>query len=269
MIEDLLGLEAFGMKLCALAASVSVPLFRHLQDDPINKEKSGAFDPVTEADKRAELVIRQAIRSHFPHHGIIGEEFGVENDTADYVWVLDPIDGTRAFISGVPLWTTLIGLRYQNTHLMGFVSQPILGEIYLGSPNGSRLITANLQTPLRVKKSVSLSHATAMTTDPYLFQGQEALGFERLRQKVRLMRYSADAYAFALLAAGQIDMALDTGLKSWDMDALVPLITHAGGVCCDWEGGPVSMNGGALLATSSQALMDEALTLLSPEKAIS
>jgi histidinol phosphatase-like enzyme (inositol monophosphatase family) len=255
--------ETFGLELCAAAASVAVPMFRNAQVTEINKDAHlNRFDPVTEADKGAEVVIRALIRQRFPDHGIIGEEFGEDRPDAEFVWVLDPIDGTRAFICGLPLWTTLIGLRHKGKQMLGFVAQPILGEVFLGSPNGSRLITANMTTPLKVRACASLADAVIGTTDPNLFLGVEAAGFGRLLNAVKLARYGCDAYAFAMVAAGYMDLALETGLKAWDIDAIIPLIENAGGCVTNWRGEAVGLAGGQVIAASSMTLVQEAVTYL-------
>jgi histidinol phosphatase-like enzyme (inositol monophosphatase family) len=254
-------LEQFGLRLCALASSVSLPLFRS-KDLTVSNKELARFDPVTEADRACETIMRQAIRAAYPDHGIIGEEWGSEQIEADFVWVLDPIDGTRAFVCGLPVWTSLIGLRYKQKQMMGFIAQPVLAEVYLGSPLGSRLITPMMQTPLTVRSPVKLSEALLSTTDPYLFYGGDAACFESLRKAVKLARFGADAYAFALVASGQIDLAMDSGLKPWDIDAIIPVISNAGGIVCDWQGGTIGLNGGNVVAGSHPSLVKEAIAHL-------
>ncbi|MGA9658759.1 MAG: histidinol-phosphatase [Asticcacaulis sp.] len=262
---DYATLEAFALELAAAAAAAAMPLFRLKGLGEDNKlAHLSAFDPVTEADKGAERAIRALINSRYPDHGIIGEEYGNENAEADYVWVLDPVDGTRAFISGLPIWTTLIGLRYMSRPVLGLIAQPVLQEIYLGSPLGSRLITPQGQSPLRVRNCGSLADAILGTTDPYQFKGRESDAYADLLKAAKLARYGCDAYAFAMVAAGTMDMALETGLKAWDIDAIIPVIENAGGIVSNWHGQPVGQTGGQVIAAGSKALIDEALTHLKP-----
>jgi len=253
--------EQFGLRLCALASSVSLPLFRQKNLSIANKDKA-LFDPVTEADRACETIMRQAIRATYPDHGIIGEEWGAEQSDAEFVWVLDPIDGTRAFVCGLPVWTSLIALRHQNKQIIGLIAQPVLSEIYLGSALGSRLITPMTQTPLKVRSPVPLSQALLSTTDPFLYQGSEAKAFDSLRKAVKLARFGADAYAFAMVASGQIDLAMDSGLKCWDIDAIIPVIENAGGVACDWRGHAIGLQGGQVIAGSNPDLIHQAISHL-------
>ena len=260
-------LERFALDLAAAAATTSLPLFRLKGLGEINKGNASRadvhFDPVTEADKGAERAIRALINQTFPEHGIIGEEYGSENPDAEYVWVLDPVDGTRAFISGLPLWTNLIGLRHNGQPVLGAIGQPYLGEVFLGSPLGSRLIGPNGDVPLHVRACAKLNDAVIGTTDPHLFRGTEIAAYDGLREAVKLVRYGCDAYAFAMVAMGTMDIALETGLKCWDIEAIIPVIENAGGVVTDWRGNPVGQDGGQVIAAGSRALLDQALEHLS------
>ncbi|UDF05388.1 histidinol-phosphatase [Asticcacaulis sp. AND118] len=260
-------LEAFILRLADAAAGVALPLFRSLELGEINKGNASRadvhFDPVTEADKGAERAIRALIEAEYPAHGIIGEEYGTVRADAEYVWVLDPVDGTRAFISGLPLWTTLIGLRHRGRPIMGVIAQPFLKEIFLGSPLGSRLITPAGSTPLRVRDGASLAQAVLATTDPHLYSGDEEPAFTSLRTAAKLIRYGCDAYAFAMVAQGTMDAALETGLKAWDIDAIIPVIENAGGLVTDWAGAPVGPYGGQVIAAGSRAILDAAIGHLS------
>jgi histidinol phosphatase-like enzyme (inositol monophosphatase family) len=258
-------LEAFILRLADAAAGVALPLFRSVELGEVSKPgHSSGFDPVTEADKGAERAIRALIEAEYPDHGIIGEEYGTVRADADYVWVLDPIDGTRAFISGLPLWTTLIGLRHKGRPIMGVIAQPFLKEIFLGSPLGSRLITPSGSTPLRVRACAALDQAVLATTDPHLYSGDEEPAFTALRKGAKLMRYGCDAYAFAMVAQGTMDGALETGLKAWDIDAIIPVIENAGGVVTDWAGAPVGPYGGQVMAAGSRTVLEAAIEHLSP-----
>ncbi len=262
---DYARLEAFALDLAAAAGRAALPHFRLRGLGEDNKLAHEArFDPVTEADKGAERAIRALINQHFPSHGIIGEEYGDENTGADYVWVLDPVDGTRAFISGLPVWTTLIGLRYQGRPVLGLIGQPYLQEVFLGSPLGSRLVTPSGDTPLRARACAQLNDAVIGTTDPYLFQGDEVAAYNGLRTATKLARYGCDAYAFAMVAQGTMDIALETGLKPWDIEAIIPVIENAGGVVTNWRGETMPPEAGQALAASSRDLIDQALTHLRP-----
>ena len=253
--------ESFALELGWAAATAILPLFR-VNVGIDDKGGEAGFDPVTAADRGAEQAIRKAIAGRYPEHGVIGEEEGDDRPDAEFVWVLDPIDGTRAFISGLPLWTTLIGLRYQGAPVVGLIGQPYLDEMFVGSARGSRLCRNTHETLLRVRPCAGLSGALSATTDPSLFKGDEAAAFERLRKSVRLTRYGCDAYAYAMVAAGAMDLVIETGLKSWDVEAAVPLLAGAGGEVTDWEGCPVGREGGRVLIAGDRRTINEAKELL-------
>jgi histidinol phosphatase-like enzyme (inositol monophosphatase family) len=249
--------------LAKTAADVILPLFRRengLEDK--GGAKDGAFDPVTAADRGAEAAIRRAIAAAYPDHGVIGEEYGEDRPDAEFVWVLDPIDGTRGFIAGFPLWTTLIALRFQGQPVVGLIAQPYLDEIFVGTAHGSRLLHRGGATPLAVRPCPRLDHAVIATTDPLMFKGTQAAGWSRLKAGVRLARYSADAYAYALAALGQLDLVIEMGLKAWDIEAAIPLLQGAGGTVTDWQGRPLGRHGGACLIAGDPACRDAAIETL-------
>ena len=255
-------LEAFAVELAKIAAEASLPFFR-TELAEINKAGPGAFDPVTEGDRAAERALRAAITARYPDHGIIGEEYGEDRPDAETVWILDPIDGTRAFISGLPLWTTLIGLRQNGVPTIGVVGQPYIGEIFLGGPSGARLITRDGQeTPIRTRACATLEEAVAATTDADIFQGADREGWERLKSRVRLARYGCDAYAYAMLAAGRIDVVAESELKVWDWSALMPLVKAAGGQFTGWDGQMPNAADGRVLAVGDVRLTSPALDRL-------
>jgi len=263
--DRLAGFEMFAIELARTAAEVILPLFRRengLEDKGVAKD--GAFDPVTAADRGAEAAIRRAISANYPSHGVIGEEYGEDRPEADFVWVLDPIDGTRGFIAGVPLWTTLIALRFQGRPVVGLIAQPYLDEIFVGTADGSRLIQRGRTTPLVARACAKLDHAVIATTDPLMFKGDEAAAWTRLKRSVRLARYSADAYAYALTALGQLDLVIETGLKAWDIEAAIPLLQGAGGTVTDWQGREVGSSGGPCLIAGDAACRDQAIEMLNP-----
>ncbi|MEG1451623.1 histidinol-phosphatase [Brevundimonas sp.] len=257
----MIDLEAFALELAKVAAEVSLPYFR-TDVSEINKAEPGSFDPVTEADRAAERALRAAISARYPEHGIIGEEYGEENPDAEYVWILDPIDGTRAFISGLPLWTNLISLRHQGVPVIGVAGQPYIGEIFIGGPSGAYLVTREGKTPIRTRKCASLSQAVAATTDPDIFRGEDRDSWDRLKAQVRMARYGCDGYAYAMLAAGRIDVVLESELKVWDWSAVLPLVKAAGGDFTGWDGQMPTAQDGRVLAVGDEALRDPVLALL-------
>ncbi len=265
-LDRLQSLEDFILRLNAEAAQVILPLFR--ADHGLeNKASHGAFDPVTAADKGAEAAIRQLISKTFPDHGVIGEEYGEDRTDAEFVWVLDPVDGTRAFVAGLPVWTTLIGLRYQGAPVLGLIGQAYLDEAFVGSKAlGSRLIRGETSLPLSVRACPQLSDAVIATTDPGLFDAHEAAAWTDVRAKSRLARFGCDAYAYAMVALGKMDLILETGLKSWDIEAAIPVIEGAGGIVSDWHGRPISatpaLTGGQMAIGGDQDCLEQALACL-------
>jgi histidinol phosphatase-like enzyme (inositol monophosphatase family) len=254
-------LDAFLLELNRASAKVVLPLFRS-PHGLVDKGET-AFDPVTDADKNAETAIRKLIAERYPDHGVIGEEHGEDRPGAEFVWVLDPIDGTRAFIAGLPLWTTLIGLRFQGKPVLGSIGQPYLGEVFIGHAGASRLVTSAGETPLKVRPCAALTEATIATTDPEgCFNGAELGAWTQVRAAARLARLGCDAYAYAMVAQGTMDLVVEAGLKAWDIDAAIPVIEGAGGLVTDWRGKPVGSNGGQVAIAGDRAVLDEALVAL-------
>jgi histidinol phosphatase-like enzyme (inositol monophosphatase family) len=255
----------FAERLCAAAQRETLPRFRG--DVPVDNKLAAAgggpraFDPVTEADRAAETAISAMIDAAYPDHGVQGEEHGVKAAKSPYEWTLDPIDGTRAFISGLPLWTTLIALSYEGRPLIGIIDQPYLGERYVGWPGGAAFRRGSVRRPLKVRPCPRLSEATISTTDPHLFDGAEAGGFEQVRRASRLARYGCDAYAYAQVAAGHMDLAIESGLKPWDVRALVPVVEGAGGLVTDWRG-ETAWDGGQVIAAGDARAHADALVAL-------
>jgi myo-inositol-1(or 4)-monophosphatase len=226
-----------------------------------NKLRAG-FDPVTANDRNAELVMRRLIAERFPDHGISGEELGDREAESSLCWSLDPIDGTRAYICGLPSWTTLIGLLDAGEPVLGLVDAPRLDELCLGHGNTALLIAGGAERLLSTSRCRSLAEARLSTTDPFLFAGSEAEGFERLRGAVRLTRYGLDGYGYARLAAGGLDLIAESGLKPHDYHAVVPLVRGAGGAVSNWSGG-ADLSAGQIVAAASEPLLEEACRLLS------
>jgi myo-inositol-1(or 4)-monophosphatase len=259
-------LSAFMEQLAQLSGQAILPFFR-TQLSVIDKGRSGQdagrFDPVTEADRAAETVIRRHIRAAFPNHGVLGEEFETENADAEYLWVVDPIDGTRAFICGLPVWGTLIGLMRNGDPVMGVMHQPYTGELFFGDGRHAQLKGPRGPRELRARHCDGLADAHLMTTDPRLFSDAEREGYERVERAVKLTRYGTDCYAYAMLASGLVDLVIESGLKAYDIVALIPIIEGAGGVVTTWEGGSAK-NGGRIVAAASPTLHAEVLKLLAP-----
>ena len=261
--ERLRELDAFLVELHSVASAETLPRFRadHGLD---NKAGVGGFDPVTEADKGAERAIRQRIAERFPDHGVLGEEYGADRTDAEFVWVLDPVDGTRAYISGLPLWVTLIGLRWRGRPILGSIGQPYIGELFIGSQAlGSRLMSRGRERALKVRGQPKLTDATIAATDPQAYMTPpEQAAFQQVRAAAKLTRLGGDGYLFAMVAAGLMDLVIESGLKAWDIDPVVPLIEGAGGVVVDWRGADVGRNGGQVVAAGDRTCLDEALTAL-------
>jgi histidinol phosphatase-like enzyme (inositol monophosphatase family) len=263
--DHLQSFESFAVDLAAVAGAVILPLFRaeHGLEDK-GAAKDGAFDPVTLADKGAEAAIRRAVSARFPDHGFIGEEYGEDRPDAEFVWVLDPVDGTRAFISGLPVWTTLIALRHQGRPIVGMIGQSYVGEVFVGSARGSRLIRNGDERPLRVRPCAALGEALVATTDQNIFRGPQIEAWGAVRQAARLARFGCDAYAYAMVAMGSLDLVIETRLKAWDIEAAIPLIEGAGGVVTDWRGAPIGQDGGQMVIAGDRRVLTEALALLAP-----
>lgn len=251
---------AFVETLATAAGEAILPFFRtSLTVD--DKSRGGGFDPVTAADRAAESAMRTLIRRTFPEHGIIGEEFGAERADAEYVWVLDPIDGTKAFISGMPAWGTLIALTRRGKPVFGMMHQPFIGERFSGDGVAARYRGPAGDRVLRVRECPSLDEALLHTTSPLLMKESDRAAFRRVEEAVRLSRYGGDCYAYCMLAAGHIDLVIETELKPHDVIPLIPIITGAGGIISTWEGEPAN-GGGRIVAAGDARVHAAALKLL-------
>ncbi len=228
-----------------------------------NKAAGGAFDPVTEADRSAERAISKRLAAKHPDHGILGEELGFAAGSSPYTWVIDPLDGTRAFITGMPLWGTLIGLTRDGRAEVGLMDQPYTRErIWATSTAAHWRSTDGREKRIRTAPCARLEDARFTTTSPDLFaKGAENDAFARLRSRARLTRFGGDCYAYCLLAAGHIDVILEAGLQPYDIVALIPIIERAGGRVTTWDGGPAE-GGGRILACGDPRLHDALLKLL-------
>lgn len=234
-----------------IAAHETLPLFRTTLS--VDNKQAGGFDPVTEADRRAEQVVRNLISSHFPDHGIVGEEWDDKTTDSPFQWIIDPVDGTRSFICGIPLWGTLIGLKVDGRAVAGLMSQPFIGETFIALPGEAYYERAGHYTALGTSKTTELSRARLMTTTPALFDTPELRSaYDALEKSVLLPRYGADCYAYALLAAGQIDLVAEAGLKEVDIAPLIPVIREAGGVVTRFDGEPAEGGGNVVAAANAQ-----------------
>ena len=241
-------------------ASHTLPHFR--TGTAIDNKLDKGFDPVTQADRGAEKAIRAVIAETFPDHSIIGEEWQAKTTDSPFSWIIDPVDGTRAFIAGVPVWGTLIGVTYKRYAFAGLMSQPFTGETYIALNGIAELHHRGATTPLKARTTKALSKATLFTTTPSLFSapGQRE-AFDAVEALVQLSRYGCDCYAYALLAAGQIDLVIEPRMNTYDIAALVPLIESAGGVISTWAGERPEA-GGDIIAAATPELRDAALEIM-------
>ena len=217
------------------------PYFRRRLDvDDKGAAKGQDFDPVTAADRGAEEALRAIIARERPNDAILGEEFGETPGTSGRRWVLDPVDGTRAFITGHHMWGTLIALEEGGKRVLGIIDQPVLRERYIGYPGTAEVITPEDTTPLKTRACASLAEAIVTTTHPWsYFSDGEEDGFVRVASAARMSRFGGDCYGYALLAAGYTDLVIESDLKPWDVAALVPVVENAGGIVTDWQGVPL------------------------------
>jgi myo-inositol-1(or 4)-monophosphatase len=252
---------AFIDRLATVSGETILPFFRTAMGMD-NKGPALNFDPVTEADRAAEAAMRSLIKSTFPDHGIVGEEFGNERADAEYVWVLDPIDGTKSFIAGFPVWGTLIALTRHGAPAFGMMHQPFIRERFSGDGGGAHYRGPTGERALSVRRCNALGDAVMFTTSPRLMNDTDRAAFERVEEKARLSRYGGDCYAYCMLAAGHLDLVIETELKPFDIAALVPIITGAGGVVTNWDGEP-AQNGGRIIAAGDPRVHEAALKVLS------
>jgi myo-inositol-1(or 4)-monophosphatase len=254
------GIEAFIDRLATASGAAIMPYFRsNLAAE--DKSAGGVFDPVTEADRAGETIMRRLIAEEHPEHGVLGEEFGTEQGNARHIWVLDPIDGTKAFISGLPTWGTLIGLTENGRPTHGMMHQPFTGERFYGNGKSARLTDRSDTRTLRTRACATLAEATLMTTSPRLLPPPERAKYEEVEARVRLPRYGCDCYAYCMLAAGHVDLVIEAGLKPYDIVALIPIIEGAGGIVTSWTGGSAA-GGGAVIASGDLRAHEAALRLL-------
>jgi histidinol phosphatase-like enzyme (inositol monophosphatase family) len=250
----------FAHQLADASGKAILPYFRQAVS-VANKAEAGRFDPVTEADRAAERVMRALIEARYPDHGIYGEEFPDKQAAGPYAWALDPIDGTRGFITGLPLWGTLIGLSREGAPLIGLMDQPYTGERFWNTADGARFRGPAGEGALRTRACASLGDAVLAATSPDLFASAELEPFRALSSRTRMTRFGGDCYLYCMVAAGFIDIVAESGLKPFDIAPLIPIIRAAGGVVTTWDGGDPSQ-GGQILACGDPAVHEAALKIL-------
>ena len=254
----------FAGRLADASGAVIRPFFRQ-RIEVVHKPGVHAFDPVTEADRGAERAIRAIIERERPQDAILGEEYGEKPaglSANKWRWVLDPVDGTRAFITGRHEWGSLIALEHDGVAVLGILDQPVLGERFLGFNGRSVLLAGDTRTPMKVRECPSLGDAILCATDPssYMSPNQQA-AFARVKAAVRMTRHHGDCYIFAMLAMGFVDMVIEGPLKRWDVAALIPIVEGAGGVITGWDGAPCR-DGEAVLACGDKRIHQQAIALL-------
>lgn len=253
---------AFAHRLADLSAAVVLPHFRNLSGVE-DKSAGGAYDPVTVADRHAEQVIRAEIEAKWPDHGVRGEEFGGASQGKDYCWLVDPIDGTRPFIMGLPLWGTLIALTHKGTPLLGLMNQPFTGERFWSGESGAFYRNSVGEHAITTRACPKIGDAILSSTSPDLFATpRDEERFDALSERVRMRWFGGDCYAYCLLAAGHIDLVVESGLSAHDIAPLIPIIERAGGCVTSWTGGPAA-EGGHAVACGDPALHETVLKILS------
>ena len=238
--------SSFVDQLAGVSGDTILPFFRTAL--AIENKQPGGFDPVTAADRAAESAMRALIRKTFPGHGIIGEEHGAERTDAEYVWVLDPIDGTKSFITGMLAWGTLIGLMRFGEPVFGMIHQPFTRERFTGDGGAARYRGPAGNRDLRVRACASLGEAIVSTTSPLLMNEADRASFKRVENAAKLSRYGGDCYAYCMVAAGLIDLVIETEIKPYDIVAVIPVVTGAGGIVTTWDNEPAQAGGRVIVA---------------------
>ncbi|MCF4099593.1 histidinol-phosphatase [Maritalea mediterranea] len=256
-INDLLR-EAAGA-----AATITTAFFR--TSIAIENKLNQGFDPVTEADKQAEMAIRAIINKYFPNHGISGEELANQESDSPFNWVIDPIDGTRAFISGLPVWGTLIALTHKQVPIAGLMSQPHIGENFIAIRGEGAVVERGTElADLQTSQVSELGDARMFTTSPRIFLSETTgQAYDKLEADVKLARYGLDCYGYAMLAAGHGELVVEEGLKDVDIAAMIPLIEEAGGIVTTWSG-KSAVSGGQVIAAANKQIYDQAIKYLAP-----
>jgi inositol-phosphate phosphatase / L-galactose 1-phosphate phosphatase / histidinol-phosphatase len=247
--------------LAERAANLSRPILRRYFRADLDVIRKGDESPVTRADREVETALRQLLNREVPDHGIIGEEHGSERADADFVWILDPLDGTRAFVVGKPTFGTLIALAYKGEPILGVIDMPLLGERWVGAVG--RPTTLNGR-PAKTRSCESLGQAWINTTSPEMFTGHRETAFRQVREASAGCNYGGDCYGYALVASGHLDMTIEAGMQTYDFMALAPVIKGAGGIITDWAGQSLGLDSdGSVLATGDARVHAETVALLS------
>ncbi|HVH48059.1 MAG TPA: histidinol-phosphatase [Labilithrix sp.] len=258
-IEDL---AAFASRLADASGEVIRPWFRVTLDVTDKGTGRAGFDPVTEADRQGEQELRRLIKATYPRHGVLGEEHGHEAGEDPFTWVLDPIDGTRAFICGMPQWGTLIALNDGKRPVLGLLDQPVTKERWIGYSGRAEFSSGGERKRISTRACADLASAVVTTTHPSAyFTLEEQRAFQELAGAAKMTRYGGDCYAYGLLAMGFIDLVVESSLKPWDVQALIPIIEGAGGLFTSWDGGD-AQNGGRVIAAGDARVHAEALEVL-------
>src|SRR3974390_810125 len=248
--------SSFVDQLAGVSGDTILPFFRTAL--AIANKKPRVSAPVPAADRAAEQAMRALIRKSFPGHGVIGEEYSAERTDAEYIWVLDPIDGTKSFIAGMVAWGTLIGLMRFGEPVFGMMHQPFTRERFSGDGGAARYRGPGGARDLHVRDCEGLSDALMFTTSPLLMNKTDRAVFTHVEDKVKLSRYGGDCYAYCMLAAGQIDLIIETEIKPHDIVPLIPIIVGAGGIVTAWENGP-AQSGGRIVVAGDKRVAEGAL----------
>jgi myo-inositol-1(or 4)-monophosphatase len=253
-------LEGFLGALADAAETAIRPHFR--TRTAVENKGATAFDPVTLADRAAEAAMRTLIAATYPEHGVVGEEYGTDRADAEFVWVLDPIDGTRSFITGIPLWGVLIGLLHDGMPILGMMAQPFTGERFAGNGRRAWYAGAGGSETLASRPCPAIAQAALFTTTPVLFRRPEdRAACDRVERAVQMARYGTDCYGYCMVAAGHADLVVEVGLQPYDIVALIPIVEGAGGRVTNWEGGSAAA-GGRVVASGDPTLHDRVLAIL-------
>ena len=247
-------------RLADASGRIALSYFR-TGDVGLASKTADGFDPVTRADREIEARIREILAELRPEDAILGEEFAPKSGTSAHTWVIDPIDGTRGFVSGTPTWGTLIAVNDGARVILGMIDQPFTGERFFGTGDGAWLARHGSRIPLATRSCPSLSRAVLFSTFPEIGTGSERRAFAAVSEQVLLTRYGCDCYAYALLAAGHVDLVIEAGLNPYDIQAPIGLVEAAGGIVTDWEGRQV-LDGGRVVAAGDRAIHARALELL-------
>lgn len=252
-------LPAFLDRLADAAGAAIMPHFRAAA--AVENKGERRFDPVTAGDRAAEQAIRTLIEAELPDHGIVGEELGSIRTDAEFVWVIDPIDGTRSFITGLPVWGTLIGLMQGGRPILGMMAQPFTGERFAGDTKRAWYSGPDGKRSMATRACADIAAASLFTTTPAMFTGADRTAYDRVEAAVRLARYGCDCYAYCMVASGNADVVVEAGLQPYDIVALIPILEGAGGRLTDWQGGPAA-GGGRVVASGDARLHERVLEIL-------